>query len=144
MKFPRSVEYALKSLVYLTLYGGDSFVSVITLSEKLKMPKTYLSKILAELTRAKFLDAKRGLGRGYRLAQDAHRIKVDTIIKIFGQDLIWNTCFLGFQECGEHNPCPFHETYKIFKEKIRKDFVNKSIKQIAANGWPQDMQNSIR
>ena len=36
---------------------------------------------------------------------------------------------MGLASCGGENPCPVHFTVAPFKEKILKDFRDKTIKQ---------------
>ncbi|HAB27259.1 MAG TPA: transcriptional regulator, partial [Xanthomarina gelatinilytica] len=39
----------------------------------------------------------------------------------------FSQCFLGLSKCGDSNPCPVHFTVSAFKDKLFKDFKDKSI-----------------
>jgi len=52
----------------------------------------------------------------------------DIIKCIDGTDK-FDKCFMGLSSCDDKNPCPVHFTVAPFKEKLFKDFKDKTIQE---------------
>ena len=58
----------------------NSFLDVRTIAKEHKIPAAYLEKIAQEFKRAGWLESRRGIGGGYRLAKE---ISVAKLIQFF-------------------------------------------------------------
>lgn len=81
MKLSLRGEYALRALVAL----GDSYegevVSMQTVSEQQEIPKRFLEQIFNELRGGGFVESKRGIAGGYRLARPKEEITLAEVIR---------------------------------------------------------------
>ena len=50
----------------------------------------------------------------------------DVIVLIDGEGK-FDECYLGLQKCDDAHPCPVHHLHSPFKEKIIKDFKEKTV-----------------
>ncbi|MCH8327024.1 MAG: hypothetical protein IID15_00685 [Candidatus Marinimicrobia bacterium] len=41
-----------------------------------------------------------------------------------------DSCLLGFDHCGEENPCPLHNHWKVAKEEIKNIFAEKTLAEL--------------
>ncbi|HWQ91852.1 MAG TPA: Rrf2 family transcriptional regulator [Clostridia bacterium] len=81
MKLSLRGECALRALVALgESYDGD-VVSMQMVSEQQEMPKRFLEQIFNDLRSGGFVESKRGIAGGYRLARPAHEITVAEVIR---------------------------------------------------------------
>ena len=59
------------------------FVDVKSIAKKHKLPFAFLEKVAQELRRAGWVESRRGLGGGYRLARDPEQATISELINFF-------------------------------------------------------------
>lgn len=75
-------EYSLRAMVVLGLrYGQNNVVSIQTISQEQNIPKRFLEQILNDLRTGGFLESKRGVSGGYRLARPPEKINLAVLIR---------------------------------------------------------------
>jgi Rrf2 family iron-sulfur cluster assembly transcriptional regulator len=99
--------YALQALLHLAEQGNGVQVPASAMAKGLKLPGTYLAKVLQRLAREGILESTRGAGGGYRLAVDPARLTVADAIAPFQELRTAETCLLG-GPCDLENPCSAH------------------------------------
>ncbi len=81
MKLSLRGQYALRALIAL----GDSYendvIPMQTISDQQEIPKRFLEQILNDLRAVGFVESKRGIAGGYRLARPAHEITLAQVIE---------------------------------------------------------------
>ncbi len=94
MRLSLHTDYALRALMYLALYA-DRQCSIAEIARRHRISESHLMKVVNQLARAGFVDARRGRGGGLRLARPADSISVGDVVRTTedGFDLV---------ECG---PC---------------------------------------
>jgi len=73
--------YGLKALVEIAICGQNA-AHILGLAKKTNAPVKYLEQVLAALSKAGILNAKRGIGGGYRIARSLSDICVIDILKV--------------------------------------------------------------
>lgn len=106
--FSQTTEYALRAMACLALYP-DQLVATGTLAQMTKVPSNYLAKVLQQLGGAGFIEGRRGVGGGYKLARSASDINLVQIINAVGRLKRIETCPLGLENHGTRL-CPLHRT----------------------------------
>ncbi|MHC1764357.1 MAG: Rrf2 family transcriptional regulator [Verrucomicrobiia bacterium] len=82
MKLSLRGEYSLRAMVVLGLrYGQDKVVPIQTISQEQNIPKRFLEQILNDLRTGGFLESKRGVSGGYRLARPPEKINLADLIR---------------------------------------------------------------
>jgi Rrf2 family protein len=74
-------DYALKTILDLTLHYGESPVTIADLAKRQDLPIKFLEQILLDLKRGGFVESRRGKVGGYLLAKQPSRIRVGDIIR---------------------------------------------------------------
>jgi Rrf2 family protein len=128
-----TTEYALRALVHLVrLPAGESMLGR-DLAEKASIPANYLAKILLTLRNAGYLEATRGHGGGYRLAQPPEGIALIDILEVFEGVRSRPGCLLGEKhECSDLNPCSAHAKWREVKAMYLHYLSTTTIAEIAA------------
>ncbi|MBX4148658.1 Rrf2 family transcriptional regulator [Paenibacillus lautus] len=67
MKFSEATNYALHTMLFLSISPLDKPVGVQQLAEKQRVSPSYLSKILSNLVKAGMVELTSGVNGGYRL-----------------------------------------------------------------------------
>lgn len=81
MKLTQRGEYALRALVVLGSRPAETVVSIRTIADEQNIPHRFLEHILADLKAAGWVESRRGLAGGYRLARPAERITLAEVIR---------------------------------------------------------------
>jgi Rrf2 family protein len=81
MKLTVRGEYTLRALVVLGLNYGPHVVAIQTISRDQNIPKRFLEQILHDLKSGGFLESKRGVTGGYRLALSPEKITLAAVIR---------------------------------------------------------------
>ncbi|MEG8947915.1 RrF2 family transcriptional regulator [Rosettibacter firmus] len=136
--FSKACELGIQAVLYLSIKKQNVIVSADEISQELKVPKEFVSKILQKLTYHGITGSKKGKGGGFYLAKNPGNIRlIDIIEAIDGLD-IFKSCVLGFPGCSNENPCPVHdkwgklreEAYKMFSEETLSQLKEKTIQKI--------------
>ena len=78
----RKFDYAVILVEYLKDQNGK-FVDIKNVAEAFHLPRAYLEKVAQELKRGGWLESRKGIGGGYRLAKDPAALSVETIINFY-------------------------------------------------------------
>jgi Rrf2 family protein len=102
----KTAEYALRAVVFL---GGqpDRPASADVLSEKTKVPRRYLHRVLQDLVAADLLNSRSGPGGGYELALPPAKITILDVINTVAPIERINACPLGLK--SHTKLCPLHK-----------------------------------
>lgn len=74
MKYSKATNYALHTMVYLTLTPKGKTVGVDQLAKIQSLSPTYLSKILTKLVKAGLIQSTPGVNGGYSIVRQASDI----------------------------------------------------------------------
>ncbi len=81
MKLSLRGEYALRALLVLGLNSEKPVVRIHTISEQQNIPKRFLEQILNDLKAGGFVESRRGVRGGYRLARPADQITLAAVVR---------------------------------------------------------------
>ena len=84
MKLSLRGEYALRALITLGESHSDKVVPIRLISARQRIPKRFLEQILNDLKSGGFVESKRGIAGGYRLARPPEQLVLATVIRHVG------------------------------------------------------------
>ncbi|MDR2220771.1 MAG: Rrf2 family transcriptional regulator [Methylobacillus sp.] len=131
MLLTHTSQYAIQSLVYIALNGGDGPLLSREISTKLGAPSAYLSKILQLMCRGGLLQSHRGRRGGFSLRDPAANLNLMDIINITEGENFTTECLLGLKQCSDETACPMHPTWKPIKERIIQMLKNQTLASVA-------------
>lgn len=102
----KTAEYALRAVVYMGGSPGQP-ASADLLSEKTKVPRRYLHRVLQDLVAGGIVSSRSGPGGGYELAIATSKITILDVINSVGQIERINACPLGLK--SHTRLCPLHK-----------------------------------
>ena len=122
MTISKKVQYGLRAMVFLARnYRNKKFFSIKAISEKEKIPFSFLEKIIEKLEKSKLVKAKKGVQGGYVLSKPLARINVrDIIFALEGKVQLVDCCF-----CNKYKRCASKNVWL----KLEKAF-DKTLKEI--------------
>jgi len=132
--FSRSCEYALQSILYITLHSKNGkAVGLKQISDSQKIPLHFLSKILQQLVKGKVLNSIKGPNGGFALNVSPNRLRLIKVVELIDGLDIFDRCGIGLKKCSDKTPCPIHFDFKVVKEKIRQVLTEKTLSELCDN-----------
>ncbi len=92
MKFTRFTDYALRVLIYVGL-RTDGRVTIREIAQSYDISRNHLMKVVSNLTRLGYLDARRGPGGGIALSRPPAEINIADVIRDMEPDMHPVSCF---------------------------------------------------
>ena len=128
--FSKQCEYGILSVLYIATKGNNAVVSSQEISERLEIPKEFVSKILQSLCKGRIIGSVKGKNGGFFLKRNPRRIHLIDIVRAIDGDDILNSCVLGFRECSSANPCPVHNKWKNIRKSISEMLISENFDRL--------------
>ena len=128
--FSKKCELGLQAVLFLSAQEESKVFNAKEVSEQLKVPKEFVSKVMQILTDSGIIGSRKGKNGGFYLAKDPKKIKlIDIVESIDGLDIFYN-CVLGFPGCSVKEPCPVHHEWGQIRDKAYKMLSKESLDQL--------------
>lgn len=125
--FSKKCEHGLQAILFMAARDTECVCPAEEISNKLNIPKEFISKILQSLTESGIVESKKGKSGGFKLAKHPSKIKlIDIVEAIDGLDS-FNSCVLGFPKCSSKNPCPVHDKWEDIRSKAYQMLSSETI-----------------
>lgn len=86
-------RYALRFLVDLAEnQGEEGFITTQELAERQEVSRKYAERLMASLSRGKFVDTQHGKGGGYRLSRPPNEYRVSEVLTAMDEELAPVAC----------------------------------------------------
>lgn len=135
MKYSKATNYALHTMVYLTMQPKRKAIGVEPLANLQNLSPTYLSKILTKLVKAGLIESAPGVNGGYSIGKRLEKISfLDVIQAIEGQTTLFN-CSL------EHEECLIENVMRNAENHMKEELSNITIIEIAEQIKKKEKEN---
>ncbi len=136
--FSKKCELALQAVLFLSIKKDKIIFNAKEISDELKVPKEFVSKMLQTLTESGIVGSKKGKNGGFYLARRPSQIKLIEIVEAVDGLEVFNNCVLGFPNCSCDSPCPVHdkwgkirdEAYNMLSEETLEELKEKTVRKI--------------
>lgn len=127
-----SCKYALRAAVYLSANTDDlKKAGIKEISQEIQANEHTTAKILQLLAREKIIASTKGPNGGFHISRHAKKIKMIDIVRVVDGTSFFSECGLGLLKCSEKRPCPIHDTFKVSRERLLKEFSSITIQDLA-------------
>ena len=134
MQLSNTSQYTIRILAYMVNHKDAPLISAKELSENLKIPYKFLTKIMTELVKVGFIESIRGREGGYKFLRKASEITVGDVLALFNDSIKDKECILGIDSCDPKQKCALHDKWVKSKIQLQKMFRESTIESIAAEG----------
>lgn len=117
MQITRETDYAIRCILYLS-ESTDKVAIAGEIAEAMKIPKSFLAKILQKLTRAKIVQSFRGVKGGVKLAKKPEEISLLDVIETIEGDVGMNICAVNKRACDQSKECSVHPVWIEIRESV--------------------------
>lgn len=129
----RDTDYAVRALCFIDKHK-ENLVSVTELVNRLKIPRSFLRKILQILNSEGILSSYKGQGGGFTLARKADSIFLVNLIEIFQGTLRLNECFFKKRDCPSVKICPLKKRIDAVEKKLINELKSITIASLLREG----------
>jgi Rrf2 family transcriptional regulator, iron-sulfur cluster assembly transcription factor len=136
----KTTEYALTVLGYMATSQEELF-SAEFLHEKLDIPRSYLRRLLTELSKLGFIRSAKGRKGGFVFARPLEEINLAIIIQMVERAEVMESCLLGHQKCNEQEPCMMHETWLEAKSKMIETLSKTTLQELRERSAARILQH---
>lgn len=124
----QACKYAIRALLYLGVESTiENKIGSKKIAEELEVPKPFLAQLLRNLATKKLISSVKGPGGGFYMEDSNLKKNIWDVIVLIDGEGKFDECYLGLQKCDDAHPCPVHHLHSPFKEKIIKDFKEKTV-----------------
>jgi Rrf2 family protein len=124
MKLSLRGEYALRALLVLGLNYSQPVVSIRVISQQQNVPRRFLEQILNDLKSGGFVQSKRGISGGYRLARRPEEISLASVVRHLEGGLAPVSCvsqrFYEKCSCPDEARCAIRSVMQEVREAVVK------------------------
>lgn len=142
MKFNLFTDYALRSLMYLCWHPGRT-VTAEEISKFFGISHDHIVKVIQELSRQGFVQARRGRGGGSILARDPKSISVSEVINTFEGPPALLECIRSSNVCAIENGCRLKGVLAEAQRRMMEYLETVTVDQIAGEQAPDAVIPSI-
>lgn len=133
-------KYAIRSILFLAIYADEhNKIGVKQIADSLETPRPFLAKLLQKLGKNGLVTSHKGPGGGFFLTEDNYKKTLWAVVECIDRGERFQQCFLGLSRCSDENPCPVHFTVVPFRNRMLRDFKEKTIEEFVAEvvrkGW---------
>jgi Rrf2 family protein len=136
MQITRASDYAVRVMIHLAGLPPQSRVRQSALSKATGVSGHFLSKVLQQLVRCRFIRSQRGSGGGYVLAVPAAKVSLLDVVQAIEGPVRLNQCIAEGPSCERKEWCPAHQVWADAQAAIVNVLGGSSIASLAAQAPP--------
>ena len=129
----RNTDYAMRALCYIARQNKES-VSAAEMVAKLRIPRSFLRKILQVLSGKGLLKSTKGQGGGFSLSRPKEKILLTDLIRIFQSAIQLNECVFKKKICPHRARCVLKKEIDEIEEKVLGRLGRISIASLVGTG----------
>jgi len=128
--FQKETDYAVRTLLYLAMRGGQDYVSATVLSKELGLPMNFLRRICSTLTNAKILATREGKNGGVRLVKCVSAITVLQLIELFDGTPELADCTFRKKLCPNRKTCVLRKRLLKIEDIVVREFAEMTLQSL--------------
>jgi Rrf2 family transcriptional regulator, cysteine metabolism repressor len=120
MSISQKCQYAVRAVFELTKRGRGTSATINEIAEAQAIPVRFLEVILAQLRQGGFVESRRGVQGGYRLAMDPRTLTAADVIQFIDGPIDPVRCTIGEAEadCRLYGQCVFLGLWKRARDAV--------------------------
>ncbi len=122
MRITKQADYAIRAILYLANQPAQR-APTSRVADAMRIPASFLAKIIAQLSIAGLVHTARGAGGGIALARDPAEISLLDVVEAIDGPILLSECVSKNGKCELKQECPLHsvwsETQMYLLERLR-------------------------
>lgn len=131
MRINRRVDYAIRVLIALAKHPPGTRLPTRTIQQTMWIPRAFLNRIIAELSKAKIIDTFPGPNGGVQLLRDPKEISIRLVWEIMDKPLAISDCLEKPEECPLNAGCPVNARWYRIQSLVLQEMEKATIAELA-------------
>lgn len=106
LRINRKTDYAVRIVLALAKHSPKEHIATRKFQESMLIPKAFLQRIIADLSRVGLIQTDSGPNCGLRLRKDLQDISLFDILKAIDKPILLSDCLLDPGVCSLDVSCP--------------------------------------
>ena len=120
MQITRQADYAIRAVRYLAKQGTNGRSATSTVAREMKIPPSFLAKIISQLSIAGLLHTSRGARGGVTLAREPGQISMLDVVEAIDGPILLNECVGDPANCDFSQDCLAHPIWVEVQDSLVK------------------------
>lgn len=134
LQISRRADYAVRVMLELGNQPEGVLISSSDLSDRTDVSKSFLHKIIADLTKSGLVRTYKGSTGGLAISRSANLINMRQIIEAVDGPICMNICLLQPAECPRDTACPGHEFWGQIQTSFTQLLEEATLDALIARG----------
>lgn len=137
MLYSATTQYAIRALAYMATLPAGQRILARDLADATQVPRQFLGKILHRLARHGVLESAKGRGGGFRFSRLPESVTLGEVVEMVQGTHSIDRCVLGLAACDETQPCPLHDQWMPFCERLHERVHGSTLADLARSLKPR-------
>jgi Rrf2 family protein len=120
MQITRQADYAIRAVRYLARQGAGQRAATSTVAREMKIPPSFLAKIISQLSLSGLVHTSRGAHGGVMLARQPEEITLLEVVEAIDGPILLNECVGDPGSCEFADECAMHPIWVEAQELLSK------------------------
>ncbi len=134
LRINRRTDYAIRVMLALAKRPEGSRVSTGEIQKEMLLPRAFLQRIIADLSKKGLLHTFPGPNGGLQLARASQSISLGDIYEAIEGPLLISECLQSAGECPLDAACPVHPRWRQLQNMIVSELERITLQQLALEG----------
>lgn len=131
MKLSTRSRYGARILCCIAQYEADGYVSLNTVSDKLRISRKYAEQLVRHFVRCGYLTSCRGPYGGYKFATSPEKISIADVVRLLDGGLRLVRCSDENGVCDNYAKCTMRKVWALAADSMTGELSKISINDIA-------------
>ena len=132
MQITKQADYAVRAIIYLAKLNPGERASTKSIAEIQMIPRSFLAKIVAQLSVAGIINTLRGAKGGVSLAKDPVDISVLDVVEAIDGPIKLNECVVSNHKC-QIEKCAMRGIWIRSQRDLEKELKSTNFQYLADN-----------
>jgi Rrf2 family protein len=147
LKINRQTDYAVRVLLALAKRGEGARLSSADIQQEMLIPKAFMARIVAQLSRAGLINTFPGRDGGLMLPHSASEISLRDVVEAFEGPILLSACLQvkGEDDCPFQADCPVRPKWGRVQVAMMREMASITFEDLAQEslGVPMVMPSLI-
>jgi Rrf2 family protein len=130
LRINRRTDYAIRVMLALAKRPEAARVSTQTIQAEMQVPRAFLQRIIADLSKKSLLRTFPGPNGGLQLARTSQSITLRDVYEAVEGPLLISECLASRGACPLDSTCPVHPCWKRLQEMIVRELEAINLEQL--------------
>jgi Rrf2 family protein len=147
LKINRQTDYAVRVLLALAKRGEGARISSTDIQQEMLIPKAFMARIVAQLSRAGLLNTFPGREGGLMLPHPASQLTLRDVVEAFEGPILLSACLQvkGEDDCPFQANCPVRPKWGRVQVAMLREMASITFEDLAKEslGMPMVMPSPV-